>query len=153
MSGRHRLVWTCGVVVVLAAGLPGPAAAQNLERLEITTAGGVRAIAIEIAKTDAAREYGLMNRRYLPNDRGMLFEFDKEEPVTFWMKDTLIPLDMIFISHDGRIVAIAEQAQPLSEALVPSGKPCDAVLELNGGAAASLGIKVGDVVAYAFFQP
>ena len=130
-----------------------PSLAQTLETLELRTASGATAIAVEIAATEASREHGLMNRRFLPPGRGMLFEFEREEPVEFWMKDTLIPLDMIFIAHDGRIVRIAENAQPLSQALVASGAPCDAVLELNGGAAAGLGLKVGDTVRHAFFKP
>lgn len=139
--------------VAILAGVAQFAFGQALETLQITSASGVHPISIEIANTEASREYGLMNRRFLPENRGMLFEFETEAPVTFWMKDTLIPLDMIFIAHDGRIVGIAQNAAPLSEAVVPSGAPCDAVLELNGGASAKLGLKIGDQVSYSFFKP
>jgi len=88
----------------------------------------------------------------MPPDRGMLFEFEREEPVSFWMKNTYIPLDMIFISPAGVVTNIVEKAEPLSERVIPSGAPCLAVLELNGGAAASIGLKVGDKVRHPFFK-
>ena len=82
----------------------------------------------------------------------MLFEFDREEPVSFWMKNTYIPLDMIFIAPSGVVTHIAANAEPLSERVIPSGGPCIAVLELNGGMAASIGLKVGDKVRHPFFK-
>ena len=94
-----------------------------------------------------------MNRRFLPADRGMLFEFDRDAPVAFWMKNTYIPLDMIFISPKGVVTNVVANAEPLSERAIPSGSPCVAVLELNGGAAAAIGLKVGDTVRHAFFKP
>ena len=87
-----------------------------------------------------------MYRRFMPADRGMLFEFEREAPVAFWMKNTYIPLDMIFIARDGSVTRIAANAEPLSEAIIPSGGPCVAVLELNGGVAARIGLRVGDKV-------
>ena len=94
-----------------------------------------------------------MNRRFLPANRGMLFEFDREAPVSFWMKNTYIPLDMIFISPKGVVTNIVANAEPLSERAIPSGPSCVAVLELNGGAAAQIGLKVGDTVRHPFFKP
>ena len=82
----------------------------------------------------------------------MLFEFDDSSPQTFWMKNTYIPLDMIFISRAGVVTHIAAKAEPLSERLIPSGGPCAAVLELNGGVAAAIGLKVGDKIHHAFFK-
>jgi hypothetical protein len=82
----------------------------------------------------------------------MLFEFDREAPVSFWMKNTYIPLDMIFISPAGVVTHIVANAEPLSEHVIPSGGPCIAVLELNGGAAASIGLEVGDKVRHPFFK-
>jgi uncharacterized membrane protein (UPF0127 family) len=82
----------------------------------------------------------------------MLFEFDREAPVSFWMKNTYIPLDMIFIAPSGVVTHIAANAEPLSERVIPSGSPCIAVLELNGGMAASIGLKVGDKVRHPFFK-
>jgi uncharacterized protein len=94
-----------------------------------------------------------MDRRYMAADHGMLFEFDGDAPVAFWMKNTYIPLDMIFIARSGVVTRIVANAEPLSERVIPSGGPCAAVLELNGGTAASIGLKVGDKVRHPFFQP
>jgi uncharacterized membrane protein (UPF0127 family) len=140
--------------LLLAVGVFGSAAfAQNLEPLEVVTSSGSHVLQVEIASDEASRERGLMNRRYMPADRGMLFEFPIEEPVAFWMKDTYIPLDMIFIGHDGAVVGVVENAEPLSETTIPSGAPTSAVLEVNGGVAASLGIRPGDKVKHSFFKP
>ena len=81
----------------------------------------------------------------------MLFDFERDQPVSFWMHNTYIPLDMIFISGDGRIVRIAENAKPMSDDLIPSGAPVRAVLEVNGGVARSLGIAPGDRVGGSIF--
>ena len=139
------------VVVALAAG--GPARGEGLEALQIVTATGTHDFQVEIAKDEASRARGLMDRRFMPPDHGMLFEFDREAPEAFWMKDTYIPLDMIFISRAGVVTNIAANAEPLSERAIPSGPPCMAVLELNGGAAARIGLKLGDKVRHPFFRP
>jgi hypothetical protein len=89
----------------------------------------------------------------MPADHGMLFEFQQNAPVAFWMKSTYIPLDMIFLSPSGTVTHIAADAEPLSERIIPSGPPCVAVLEVNGGVAASIGLKVGDSVRHVFFKP
>jgi uncharacterized membrane protein (UPF0127 family) len=127
------------------------AAAATLERLEIVTAAGVHVFEVEIAVTDAERAKGLMFRRELPEGRGMLFDFTGDGPVTMWMKNTYISLDMIFIRGDGRIARIAESTEPLSEAHIPSGAPVKAVLEVVAGTAKRLGISPGDRVAHRFF--
>ena len=116
------------------------------------TASGAHEFKVEIAKDDETRALGLMNRMYMAPDRGMLFEFDRDEPVTFWMKNTYIPLDMIFISPAGVVTNIVANAEPLSERIIPSGPPCIAVLEVNGGVAASIGLRVGDKVRFPFFK-
>lgn len=139
-------IWACSALL-------GPASAQTLDKLEIVTASGVHAFSVELARDDAAREKGLMYRRYMPRDRGMLFDFKREEPVMFWMKNTYIPLDMIFIARDGKVTGVAADAEPLSERLIPSGGPCYAVLEVNGGVAASIGLKPGDMVRHPIFAP
>ena len=127
--------------------------AQVLDKLEIITASGVHAFSVELASNDAEREKGLMYRRFMPPDRGMLFDFKREEPVMFWMKNTYITLDMIFISRAGVVTNIVANAEPLSERLIPSGGPCYGVLELNGGAAASIGVRPGDKVRHPIFAP
>ncbi len=93
-----------------------------------------------------------MYRKSLPEGRGMLFDFHRDQQVAFWMKNTYIPLDMIFIRGDGTIAHIAEDTVPLSEALVPSGAPVRAVLEVIAGTARKLGIKAGDKVASPIFR-
>lgn len=140
------------IALVALSGLHG-AFAQTFEKLEIVTSTGVHAFSVELASTDAEREKGLMYRRFMPADRGMLFDFKREEPVMFWMKNTYIPLDMIFISRKGIVTAIAPNAEPLSEQLIPSGGPCYGVLEVNGGIAASISLKPGDKVRHAIFAP
>jgi uncharacterized protein len=147
--------WAAAVafVVFLAAFAGALAQAGELDSLEIVTSTGQHAFQVEIANNDATREHGLMDRRYMAADHGMLFEFDREAPVSFWMKNTYIPLDMIFIAPSGVVTHIATNAEPLSERVIPSGGPCIAVLELNGGTAASIGLKVGDKVRHPFFNP
>ncbi len=147
-------LWAALAIIVLIGGmLAAPVRADGPEMLQIVTASGTHDFHVEIAKDDASRAQGLMNRRFMPPDRGMLFEVEREEPVSFWMKNTYIPLDMIFISRAGVVTNIVEKAEPLSERVIPSGGPCLAVLELNGGAAASIGLKVGDTVRHPFFKP
>jgi uncharacterized membrane protein (UPF0127 family) len=128
------------------------APAQTLDKLEIVTSNGAHAFSVELARNEAERERGLMYRRFMPPDRGMLFDFKREEPVSFWMKNTYIPLDMIFISRAGKIIKIVADAEPLSERNIPSGGPCYGVLEVNGGVAASIGAKVGDTVKNSIFS-
>ena len=114
--------------------------------LEIASKSGVHAFAVELATNDAERSRGLMFRKELPEGHGMLFIFERDEPVSFWMHNTLISLDMIFIRNDGRILRIAESTDPLSDRLIPSGGPVRSVLEVIGGTARKLGIEPGDRV-------
>ncbi|HEX9169947.1 MAG TPA: DUF192 domain-containing protein [Roseiarcus sp.] len=147
-------LWAALTLVAIAALVAGgPASGNGLEPLQIVTATGTHDFQVEIARDDASRARGLMDRRFMPSDHGMLFEFDRETPEVFWMKDTYIPLDMVFISPAGVVTNIAANAEPLSERAIPSGSPCMAVLELNGGAAAKIGLKVGDKVRHSFFKP
>jgi len=147
-----RLLAALAVVVIAAFAAGGPVRSAGLEALQIVTAAGAHDFQVEIAKDDASRARGLMDRRFMPADHGMLFEFDREAPQSFWMKDTYIPLDMIFISRTGIVTNIVANAEPLSERAIPSGPACMAVLELNGGAAAKIGLKVGDKVRHPFFK-
>ena len=135
---------------LFAAAGPGRAAAQ--QTLEIATKTGVHVFAVEIADNDADRAKGLMYRKELPEGRGMLFDFHREQEVSFWMQNTYIPLDMVFIRGDGRILRIAENTEPLSTRLIPSGGPVRAVLEVIGGTARKLGIAPGDRVASPIFS-
>jgi uncharacterized membrane protein (UPF0127 family) len=119
--------------------------------LTIDTARGPQRFTVELALSPHQQQQGLMFRQQLAPDAGMLFVFPQPQPTAFWMKNTLIPLDMLFIAADGRIADIHERAVPLSEASIPSAVPVKAVLELNGGTVDRLGIKVGDVVHHAAF--
>ncbi|HEX5507119.1 MAG TPA: DUF192 domain-containing protein [Pseudolabrys sp.] len=125
--------------------------AAGMQTLEIVSKTGVHTFAIEIADNDASRQQGLMYRKSLPEGQGMLFDFKTEQPVSFWMKNTYIPLDMLFIREDGRILRIAENTKPLSTDIIPSGGPVLAVLEVIGGTARKFGIAPGDRVAYRIF--
>jgi uncharacterized membrane protein (UPF0127 family) len=106
---------------------------------------------VELATNDAERTHGLMFRKQLGAYEGMLFDFHKEMPVSFWMKNTLIPLDMVFIAGDGTIKHVHANAVPMSTDAIPSEYPVRAVLEINGGSAALLGIKPGDKVKHPIF--
>lgn len=127
------------------------ASAADPGTLEIVTKSGVHVFTIELAVNDEQRSRGLMYRKELPQGHGMLFDFQKEQPVSFWMHNTYVPLDMIFIAGNGRITHIAENAVPLSDRLIPSGGPVRAVLEVIAGTVHELGIAPGDRVAYSIF--
>ena len=137
--------------IVLALIWIAPPHAATTGTLEIASKTGVHSFTVEVVGTDEERAKGLMFRRELPEGRGMLFDFRRERPVAFWMKNTYVPLDMIFIRADGRILRIAENTQPMSESLVPSGGPVLAVLEVIAGTAKKLGIEPGDRVSYPIF--
>jgi uncharacterized membrane protein (UPF0127 family) len=143
-------------LVVLAVGLMACAGhlarAAELQTLEIASKTGVHAFQVEMAITPEEKEHGLMFRRELPEGQGMLFDFQFDQNVAFWMKNTYIPLDMLFIRADGRILRIAENTEPLSERNIPSGGPVRAVLEVIGGTAKKLGIAPGDRVGGSIFN-
>lgn len=111
-----------------------------------TAAGASHRFATEIADTPAARSRGLMFRRQLPADQAMLFVYPRAQHASFWMRNTLIPLDMVFIDADGRVVKVHAEAIPHDETPIPSGAPVRAVLEVAGGEAARRGITAGDRV-------
>ncbi|RST30272.1 DUF192 domain-containing protein [Sphingomonas ginkgonis] len=116
--------------------------------LVIRSANGEHRFTVEIARTAQQQEYGLMNRQTMAADHGMIFPYSPPQQVNFWMKNTLIPLDMLFIKGDGTIADI-RTAAPLSlDPVGPGSTPIGAVLELNGGTAAQLGIKPGDTVKW-----
>jgi uncharacterized membrane protein (UPF0127 family) len=140
------------LIVALIASASDFAAAAELQTLEIASKSGVHAFQVELAITPEEKEHGLMFRRELPEGQGMLFDFQFDQNVAFWMKNTYIPLDMLFIRGDGRILRIAENTEPLSERNIPSGGPVRAVLEVIGGTAKKLGIAPGDRVGGSIFS-
>lgn len=117
--------------------------------MTIRTATGTHKFSVEVAAAPAEQEKGLMFRRTLAPDRGMIFPYDPPQNVAFWMKNTLIPLDMVFIRADGHVARIAANTVPMSLEPVPSGEPVAAVLEIAGGRAAQIGMKSGDLVEWA----
>ena len=130
----------------------GPVRPADLQTVEIASKNGVHAFSVEMAENDADRAKGLMYRKELPEGKGMLFDFKRDQEVSFWMQNTYIPLDMLFIRGDGTILRIAENTEPLSTKLVPSGGPVRAVLEVIGGSARKFGIAPGDRVAHPIFS-
>jgi len=117
--------------------------------LTVTSARGqTHRFVVEVARTPEEQARGLMERRSLAPDRGMLFPYTTPQPVAFWMKNTLIPLDMIFVAPGGRILRIEANTVPLSLDPVGSGEAVEAVLELAGGRSAELGIAAGDRVEW-----
>ena len=133
-------------VGILLCAAPAPAQTANLQKIGIASKSGTHSFLVEIAANDEQRARGLMYRKDLPEGRGMLFDFKREQDVGFWMKNTYIPLDMIFIRADGTIRRIAANTEPLSERTVPGGGPVRYVLEVIGGTAGKLGIEPGDKV-------
>jgi len=126
----------------------------HTEDVVIKTSSGPVTFHAEIADTQASQETGLMFRTSMDADHGMLFELSHEPAVIqFWMKNTLIPLDMVFIGQKGDVVGIVKNAVPKSLTPVGPDAPVTAVLEINGGVADKLGIKTGDKVVHPFFQP
>jgi uncharacterized protein len=150
---RARLWIALAAVVALCAFLgPGAAGAATFQTLEIATKSGVQVFSVEIATTEEEKTTGLMYRKQLADGKGMLFDFSPEQEVSMWMKNTYIPLDMIFIRADGRILRIAENTEPLSTRIIPSGGLAKGVLEVIAGTAQKYGIAPGDRVAHPLFN-
>ena len=168
MNPRRLLATACLVLSLVAcraepaANAAPPASAQppiveaprtapsglDLVPLEIHSHTGTHHFTVEVARTEDEQAQGLMYRSALGVDEGMIFPFRTPRPATFWMRNTLIPLDMIFIRADGTIARVAANAVPLSEATIASGEPVAAVLEIKGGRAAELGITENDRVRW-----
>lgn len=155
-------------LAVLAACSPAPAPAQAdaaatsgaaspavhplsglpVVPLTVMSANGARTFAVEVARTANEQARGLMFRQAMGPDEGMIFPMKPPRSASFWMRNTLIPLDIIFVGRDGRVLDIAANAVPHDETPLASGGPVSAVLELNGGRAAELGIREGDLVRW-----
>lgn len=158
---RRALVWLAAATLVACApaapeAVAEPVAAETpqsapLEPLEVITDKGPVRFRVAIADDEQERQHGLMFRSVLPEDEGMLFDFHQPQPLAFWMKNTLIPLDIIFIGADGRIVNIAENTTPYSLDPIPSDGPALGVLEIGGGLSDELGIEPGDRVVHRIF--
>ena len=138
--------------LALAADITSPQRTLPQSPLTIQTAKGPVRFTVEMATTPQQQQIGLMFRKAVAPNAGMLFDFVEERPQAFWMKNTLIPLDMLFIKADGTIVRIAANTTPLSEDTVPSYEPVRVVLEIAGGRAAELGLQLGDRAIHPIFK-
>ena len=145
-AGDVRLLPALAVALALAAGScktekPSPAAEPGVVQMRV----GGETFTLEVADTPRKQQLGLMHRKSMPQDRGMIFVFADERERSFWMKDTLIPLDIIYADAAGKIVSV-KQMKPLDETSVPSEGPAKYAVELNEGAAKRAGVKAGDVL-------
>ncbi len=140
------------MVFALSTAAAGAALACDPDKIEVLAGQGSRTFSIEIADDPDEQARGLMFRPALPADAGMLFIFDPPRPANFWMRNTMIPLDMIFIDDTGRVESVAERTDPYSERVSSSQGDVRAVLEINGGLSRALGIGPGDQVIHPAFQ-
>ena len=149
---RRVLALTCVLLVAAPPWSGRTADAAELQPVEIVTARGVHVLAMEIAATEAAIARGLKGRTTLPDGSGLLFDFQSEVHANMSMKDTTIPLDMIFVRADGRISHIAENLTPMADRQIYSGGPVRGVLEVPAGTVRRLGIAPGDRVGHRIFS-
>jgi uncharacterized protein len=155
MTHRRGLLAIGAVLVLLAAcagaGAPQDAQGNPMEPLTITTSTGTHRFMVEIADDEAERQRGLMERPPLADDRGMLFQFPDVAERGFWMHNTPSSLDILYLDPRGRIVSIAKNAPPNSDAVIPSNGPAMGVLELRAGRSDEIGAKPGDIIRHPFF--
>lgn len=144
---RHLIA----LAVLFAARPAWTGDTPRTSKMTVATASGAHKFSIELATTEAQMEQGLMFRHYLAPDAGMLFDFKRPIVAQMWMKNTPIPLDMLFLDGGGKIVDLHERAVPYSLDVIASKAPARFVIELNGGTVARLGISVGDRVTSPYF--
>ncbi len=125
---------------------------DGLSNLSIKTASGTYQFKVELALDGPSQAKGLMFRRTMPADHGMLFIYAPERPISMWMKNTILSLDMLFVKRDGTIAKIFERTEPFSERILSSGQPVYGVLELNAGSVERWGIKTGDQMVHPLLQ-
>jgi uncharacterized membrane protein (UPF0127 family) len=152
LSGYRLLVALafCAALLILP-GSVADARAQGADSLTIISGEERHVFSIELADTPESRARGLMYRRSMPEDHGMLFDFGRIDMVSMWMRNTYIPLDMLFVRADGSIARIARDTEPLSERPISSGEPVLAVFEINAGISDRLGITAGDRIEHPLF--
>ncbi len=142
------------IAFLLAAVAPRAedAPLSKIEPLTVATEAGATMFTVEIADTEALRQRGLMFRQRLPEDRGMLFDYGEPQPVAMWMKNTYVPLDMLFIRADGTVAYVAENTVPHSLDAVGVREPVRGVLEVPAGTARRIGLRAGDTVYHRIFK-
>ena len=148
---RIGFVAACAVLLAVASPISAAPAGLPLSTVVIDSDHGPIKFTVEVAADEVSQHQGLMFRTKMAPDAGMLFDFHQPQYVAFWMKNTVLPLDMIFIRRDGTISSIAPNAVPYSETSIPSAEPIRAVLEINAGRAAALGIAPDEHVHNAIF--
>lgn len=131
---------------------PKPAPPGPTDPLTILSGGKSHVFQVELADTPEESELGLMYRKEMARDRGMIFHFGKPTQTGMWMKNCVFPQDMLFLDADGAVLAIAENARPGSERIITPGFPFTGVLELNGGVVKELGLKPGDRIQHKMFK-
>jgi uncharacterized membrane protein (UPF0127 family) len=142
---RHAALFLAAAALAAAcAGTPALFPSLQQAKVQATTATGTHEFAVWIAADPKSRERGLMYVRDMPPDRGMLFVFEFPQPVAFWMKDTYLPLDLVFLAEDGTVLNVAANAKPLSLDPIESDGDALAVLEVLGGTAKKIGLKAGN---------
>jgi uncharacterized protein len=150
LSGAVFTALLCFMTITIHSA--GPAFGLEKQPLTFLTAAGPQTITVEVAKTEEERSTGLMFRRSIGEREGMLFIYDREQEISMWMKNTYIPLDMIFVKADGVITRIEANTEPFSESVIPSKGRVLAVIEVGGGNARKLGLKPGDRVQHPAFK-
>jgi len=153
MTTRRTLLLFCVATTASLSVFPTNAQLQRFATSELTiiSSTGAHHFIVEVAETPAQMEQGLMFRRNMAPDAGMLFDYKAPTAATMWMRNTQIPLDMLFVDAQGRIVNIRERAVPQSLDVIAAAAPVRAVIELNGGTVAHLGIAPGDQVRHPIF--
>lgn len=149
----RRVFLTAATAMAVSAAADAQNPNVKFDKSELTIESGAKRhhFFVEMADNDDRRMLGLMHRRQMAADAGMLFDFKRDAPVAMWMRNTLIPLDMLFADHGGIVRHIHERAVPLSEAIISSDGAIRAVLEVNGGTVSRLGLKVGDRMIHPMF--
>ena len=145
---NKKLIYICLVLVCSFFPAPSNAQACSLDKIEVKWGSGAVQFSIEVADSNAERNRGLMFRESMGRYQGMLFAYDRPQRVSFWMRNTLLPLDMIFIDESGVVQNIHSNAIPLDETSIFGGTSIQYVLEINGGLAQELGIKQGSVLRH-----
>jgi len=153
MTTRRMLLLSCAATIASLSVSSAKAQLQRFATSELTiiSATGPHRFTIEVAETPAQMEQGLMFRRNMAADAGMLFDYKTPTVATMWTRNTLIPLDMLFVDTHGRIVNVHQRAVPQSLDIIAAAAPVRAVIELNGGTAERLGIAPGDQVRHPIF--
>ena len=150
MKTGWKIAILAGVVIGLQVGIRVVAGAISPDfltsTLTIDSGTGPHKFTVEVATTEAQKEYGLMFRSKMDADHGMIFVWQKPLVLTMWMKNTILPLDMVFVDGGGKVTHVVANAKPESETIISSIAPVNAVIELNAGMAQKLGITMGDQV-------